>query len=469
MGSTLGLDRRQAAEELQQRLALGPRRKNRLRRALLASTWTVTVAVLGSAKRIIDFCLALLLLAITLPAWTPMLFAASKAGSRLVRTVRVGRWAQTFQEYSFPIAGAGRILRVLHLRRLPALINILRGDISFIGPRAVTPGEMSPRDRITYRRYDVRPGLICLWWVRQRANIAYEHEALSDAEYVSGQTLLGDLGLALRAIPAVMYGHGVANAPDEFPLVGIRIHNMTMAEAVETMVAWNGQPEQHQVAFLNADCANIAWRDPQYAAILNRADLTLGDGIGIKVAAKALGLQLKQNVNGTDLFPRLCDALQGLAGGLFLLGSRPGIAEAVAGWVAKHYPAVKIAGFRDGYFAPAEEKSVIHEIRASGATVLLVALGAPHQDRWIDRNLAATGVRVAMGVGGLFDFYSGRMPRAPQWLREIGLEWVYRLYQEPGRMWRRYLIGNVTFLYHVALQRFRNQAGGRNTNKGIAI
>jgi N-acetylglucosaminyldiphosphoundecaprenol N-acetyl-beta-D-mannosaminyltransferase len=249
--------------------------------------------------------------------------------------------------------------------------------------------------------------------------------------------------------------------------MGIRIHNLTMSEAVETIVDWGRDTDQRQVAFLNADCANIAWRDPQYAAILNDADLTLGDGIGIKVAAKALGLQLKQNVNGTDLFPRLCDAFQGQPGGLFLLGARPGIAEAVAGWVTERYPGAKIAGFHDGYFSPSEEPRVVDEIRKSGATVLLVALGAPNQDRWISRNLASTGVKVAMGVGGLFDFYSGRIPRAPQWLREMGLEWVYRLCQEPGRMWRRYLLGNLAFLYHVAIQRRRDYAEDRNTNKGI--
>ena len=123
-----------------------------------------------------------------------------------------------------------------------------------------------------------------------------------------------------------------------------------------------------------------------------------------------------------------------------------------------------MAGFHHGYYAPADESKVLDEIRASGATILLVALGAPRQDVWISRNLAGTGVRVAMGVGGLFDFYSGRIPRAPQWLREMGLEWIYRLYQEPGRMWRRYLVGNITFLYHTALQRVGVAANDRSHN-----
>jgi len=453
MGETLKVDRSKAAEELHRRLISGTRPKSRARRMLLSTTWILSTTILATSKRLFDFCLALLLLTASSPIW--ILHAV--AGERLNRTARVGRWAQTFHEYSFPPDGViGRVLGALHLLSLPALLNILRGEMSFIGPRAADPGEISPRGRIARRRYDVRPGLICLWWVRQRANIAFESEAQSDLEYVESQTVSGDFALALRAIPAMLYGEGVANAPDEFSLAGIRINNLTMTEAIETIVQWSEAPVARQVAFVNADSANIAWRNPRFSDALQHCDLTLGDGIGIKLAAKALGLHLKQNVNGTDLFPRLCDALQGRSGGLYLLGARPQIAETVANWAIARYPKLKIAGFRDGYFNAEEEPRVLEQIGQSGASVLLLALGAPNQELWIRRNLEATGAKVAIGVGGLFDFYSGRISRAPQWLREMGLEWTYRLYQEPGRMWRRYLVGNITFLYHIALERLRS-------------
>ncbi len=93
------------------------------------------------------------------------------------------------------------------------------------------------------------------------------------------------------------------------------------------------------------------------------------------------------------------------------------------------------------------------QVRDSGADLLLVALGAPRQDLWIKKNIASTGARVAMGVGGLFDFYSGRIPRAPLWMREIGMEWFYRFTQEPGRLWKRYFVGNAVFLYRVIKER----------------
>ena len=151
-------------------------------------------------------------------------------------------------------------------------------------------------------------------------------------------------------------------------------------------------------------------------------------------------------MNGTDLFPKLCEALSGSGIGLFLLGGRPGIAEAVADWVREHHPGAEVRGTRHGYFDRNEEESVFADIASSGAQVLLVAMGVPLQDLWVRRNLHRIGACVAIGVGGLFDFYSGRIPRAPLWMREMGIEWIYRFWQEPGRMWKRYFLGNALFL-----------------------
>jgi N-acetylglucosaminyldiphosphoundecaprenol N-acetyl-beta-D-mannosaminyltransferase len=164
------------------------------------------------------------------------------------------------------------------------------------------------------------------------------------------------------------------------------------------------------------------------------------------------------------LFPRLCAALAGTSHRVFLLGARPEVVAGVRDWIAQHHPSVTVCGSRDGYFNAAEEPQVIADIAAARADLLLVALGAPHQEKWIARCLAATGVKLAIGVGGLFDFYSGRIPRAPQWLRELGGEWLYRLYQEPRRMWRRYLVGNVVFLWRVIRERQRRHPiGGYQT------
>ena len=168
-----------------------------------------------------------------------------------------------------------------------------------------------------------------------------------------------------------------------------------------------------QLCFVNADCANIAYRNPDYRRYLDRAELVLADGIGMKLAGKLLGSEIRQNVNGTDLFPRLCESLSGTGAGIFLLGARPGVAEKVATGLSSIILAQWSAAIVTATFPPRRSPRWYRRSRAPGAAVLLVAFGAPRQDMWIHRNLAATGVKVAMGVGGLFDFYSGRIPRAP--------------------------------------------------------
>ena len=447
-------DREKVMEELHRRFSRRGLWRLRIRRLIRGLTWVFVVQLLTGAKRVLDFVLSLFLLLIL---WPILLLSYAIPGTTLKRTPRVGRWCVIFNELSFCTSGnlAGRILSGLRLTRLPVLINILKGDISFIGPRTVSPGELSPREIAARKRYNVRPGLISLWWIRRRANIDYTTEAEVDGEYVETQTVWGDFGIALRAIPAVLYGEGVATAPDLITILGIPIHNVTMSEAVETIVQWLGEEGRSRICFVNADCANIAYHNGKYREVLKTARFSLADGIGLKLAGKLLAREIRQNVNGTDLFPLLCEALSGTGTGIFLLGARAEVPEGVRDWVQKNHPGVIVTGCHHGYFTPEEEPEVISRIAASGADLLLVAFGAPRQDIWIHDHLEKTGVKVAMGVGGLFDFYSGKTARAPLWMREMGMEWLYRFTQEPGRLWKRYFVGNAVFLYRVMLEKIR--------------
>jgi N-acetylglucosaminyldiphosphoundecaprenol N-acetyl-beta-D-mannosaminyltransferase len=135
--------------------------------------------------------------------------------------------------------------------------------------------------------------------------------------------------------------------------------------------------ETRQISFLNADCANRAWQSGEYRSALASSALVLADGIGMKLAGRILQRPVRQNVNGTDLFPRLCETLDRAGGSLYLLGARPGVPELVVEWIREHSPNIRIAGFRHGYFQPEEEAAVIGEIARSNADVLLVAFGAP--------------------------------------------------------------------------------------------
>jgi len=164
---------------------------------------------------------------------------------------------------------------------------------------------------------------------------------------------------------------------------------------------------------------------------------------------------MRANSNGTDLFPVLCEYWQKNGARLYLLGGREGVAAAVAERLAVEYPGLALVGHHHGYFSESETPALLDEIREAKPDVLVVAMGVPLQDVWLAEHEEALSVPLAIGVGGLFDFYSGRIARAPLWLRELGLEWTWRLAMEPARMWRRYLVGNVTFLLRVVKQRLK--------------
>jgi N-acetylglucosaminyldiphosphoundecaprenol N-acetyl-beta-D-mannosaminyltransferase len=149
-----------------------------------------------------------------------------------------------------------------------------------------------------------------------------------------------------------------------------------------------------------------------------------------------------------------------------LLGAKPGVAEAVAGWVRENHPGMLISGVQHGYFAADEEPEVLEKIASSGASLLLVAFGAPRQDQWIAAHKHELGgVKVAIGVGGLFDFFSGEKQRAPLWLREMGMEWAFRLWLEPARLWKRYVVGNGVFLLRVLWWRWNHRGSDDEMGK----
>ena len=234
------------------------------------------------------------------------------------------------------------------------------------------------------------------------------------------------------------------------PILALPVANLAKHDALSLLCRRLIAGLKTRVAFLNAHCANVAARDATYRDALTSADLLLPDGSGLAVAARISGSRLKSNLNGTDLVPALCEKLEGTGSSVYLLGGKPGVADRAAAALASRFPRLRIAGTRHGYIEQDETDSVIDAVNASGADVLLVAMGVPLQDVWLHDNASALAPVLTLGVGGLFDFLSGRIPRAPSALRRTGFEWVYRLYQEPARMWRRYILGNPEFIGRVA-------------------
>lgn len=239
------------------------------------------------------------------------------------------------------------------------------------------------------------------------------------------------------------------NTPETINLMDIKIDNISMQRAVDLIVEKSVGSICTKIAFVNADCFNISFVNKKYKSALQACDYIFADGIGVKIAGKMIGCEVRDNVNGTDLLPLLCLSSSVNRLPVFFLGSRPDVVDKMVDNLKNKYPDLPIAGYHHGYFNESDEDLIINKIKSSDAKILLVAFGAPKQELWIENFSDKLDVPVAMGVGGLFDFYSGRIPRAPKWMRSLGLEWVYRLMQEPGRMWRRYLIGNPLFIWRV--------------------
>jgi len=240
----------------------------------------------------------------------------------------------------------------------------------------------------------------------------------------------------------------VANASTS--LFGYSFVTRTRADVADAIVLKAMMGQRTIANFINAHCINVASGDRNYRHALRRSDMLLPDGIGMRLAARLAGRSMVENLNGTDLFPVLCARAAVCSLPIFLLGGQPGVAEATAAAMRERYPGLDIAGVRDGFTGIANDQDVIDAINASGAKIVLVGLGVPHQELWISRMAPALRAPVLMGVGGLFDYYSGRIARAPALLRAIGLEWAWRLAQEPRRLARRYLVGNIAFLGRAA-------------------
>jgi len=196
-----------------------------------------------------------------------------------------------------------------------------------------------------------------------------------------------------------------------------------------------GDSARH-VCTVNPEFIMIAQGDPIFFNILNRADICVPDGVGLLWASRHLGAPLPERVTGSDGVPLMARHAAEKGWKLFFLGAAEGIAERAAEILREQHPQLIVAGTYGGSPAEDEEDEIVAKINASSADILLVAYGAPKQDKWIARNLPRLEVAMAMGVGGSFDFIAGVVPRAPQWMRARGLEWLYRLLRQPWRLRR---------------------------------
>ncbi len=241
-------------------------------------------------------------------------------------------------------------------------------------------------------------------------------------------------------------------------LFGLKINNTSMNETVDwitTPIRESNIQDCNKTQgyntrlgfFVNVNSVNLSISNNQFFQQLSKANALFVDGSGMRLAAKKAGFHLKGNNNGTDMLPHLCKRCTENNQSLYLFGALPGIADKAASKLMTQFPGLNIAGTAHGYNKDNNDEAIIAKINNSGCDVLLVAMGSPLQEQWLLKYRDQLKCKTALAVGGLFDFYSGSISRSPMWLREMGMEWVWRLIQEPRNKFKRYVIGTPLFLY----------------------
>lgn len=223
---------------------------------------------------------------------------------------------------------------------------------------------------------------------------------------------------------------------EKVEIVGIKIDNVDMDEAADILLEYLDMDECCTVFTPNSEILLAAVKDREFEEVLNSGRLVVPDGIGVMIASKFYGTPVKERVAGIDLMMRLMDIAGSRGKSVYLLGGRDGVAEEAAIKLTESFDGLRIAGTRNGYFESSEEERIVDEINGSNADILLAALGAPKQEKFIYRHKDRLKVRIAMGVGGSLDVLAGRVKRAPEFYQKAGLEWLYRLMKEPRRIVR---------------------------------
>lgn len=228
-------------------------------------------------------------------------------------------------------------------------------------------------------------------------------------------------------------------------LLGCHIDILTMAETVDLAheAMRTGKRLQH-VALNVAKLVNMR-TDPLLAADVMGSDLVGIDGMGIVFAARLFGIPVKERVPGIDLFHEILALCAAKGFRPYFLGAKAAILQKAASEAARKYPGIQFAGIRDGYFRPEQEPEVVAEIQNSRADCLFIGMPTPRKERFLAAHRDRIGVSFIMGVGGSFDVLAGYVRRAPPKMQAAGLEWLYRIYQEPLRMWWRYARTNTIF------------------------
>lgn len=245
--------------------------------------------------------------------------------------------------------------------------------------------------------------------------------------------------------------------PASLRILGIKVTPLTVEQLHEYIGATIAAKARNLVLNVNVHCMNLAYRTPWLKDFLNAAPVVFCDGAGVMWAARLQGNAIPERITYADWMWQLAAYCEARGYSLYFLGARPGVAEKAAENLRARFPKLIVKGCRDGFFPldGPENEAVLAAVNEAGADILVLGLGMPRQEEWLFRHWGRLHAAVALTGGACFDFVSGTVPRCPRFMAEHSLEWLYRLYVEPRRMFRRYVIGNPLFMLRVLAERRR--------------
>ena len=339
------------------------------------------------------------------------------------------------------------------------LIDICLGKVGFCG--IPLTHRVSPEIQVAaVNQLYSKAGIFSLYDLHVRTGLTVTSKEKLLEQQLNG-TFTDYLSLIVKSyLCIIFYGPTINKLQKEknVSLFGLKIKNTSMDEAVNWITTSDDKQHKTQIGFfVNVHSINLSINDSKFFEQLSKANALFADGSGMRLAAKKAGFLLKGNNNGTDMLPHLCKRSIEKNQSLYFLGAKPGVAQKAANELRNQFPGLNIVGTEHGYTemncteinnTEADNSDrIIAAINESGCDVLLVAMGSPMQEKWLLEHRDQLQCKTALAVGGLFDFYSGNISRSPMWLREVGMEWVWRLMQEPKTKFNRYVIGNPLFLY----------------------
>lgn len=336
------------------------------------------------------------------------------------------------------------------------VLDVLLGRVSFVGVPYTHRVNFFSQQRLE-QKFSAPSGVFCDFDIQRTIGIkGVEKHLVLEQQLAASSSHFFMTFLKGVFVSAFFISKEQEQTPKVAELFGLPLNNLKMEEAVNWVV-----PEQYQLDqsanekvafFVNAHSVNLSSKSKSFFQSLLQASHLFADGSGMRLAAISKNIRLQANLNGTDMLPELCEQAQANNKSVFLLGGKQGIAEKTAANLVKKYPKLTIAGTEHGYFDhnnQAQNNQLIEKINQSGANILLVGFGSPMQESWCLQYADKLNCQRILAVGGLFDYFSGAIARAPQWMRETGLEWVWRLIQEPMTKFSRYVIGTPEFLFRL--------------------